>query len=623
MFGRTISLGARVLLLLFPLAAALDPAVAHGRQSGDFAGLVDVGGGREMYLECRGIGSSTVVLVAGLRGSAEDWNIAEKPGPRVFPEVAKFTRVCAYDRPGTPVGEKPSRSDPVPQPTTAGTAVADLHALLTAAGEAGPYVLVAHSYGGLIGRLYASTYPDDVSGLVLVDALSEGLKDAETPEQWAIQRKLIEGDVRDGVAQYPALETIDVDRSFDEMRAASPLRQLPLIVLSADRSWGPQVPSMIAAGTLPADVPQNFGYVVDAAQKQAQERLAKLVPNARHTTNTNSGHEIHKEQPQLVIDAIRQVVDAVRDLTSWRRSERMTAPSGKSPPARMGAPGAAGSGEFAGLVDIGGARKLYLECNGTGSPVVILEAGLRNRADIWSVKPETGEAVFPTVANFTRVCAYDRPGTTLGTDQLSRSDAVPMPRTAEDAVADLHALLQAAAIPAPYVLVGHSTGGLIIRLYASTYPKQVAGLVLVDAISEVLQTAMTPEHWAAYDRLLLVDPPKELTHYKDLETIDFDASFDQLRGAAKRTPLAAVPLIVISKSRPFELPPGLPTWLPATLERAWTVSQQQLAQLLPDAPHTIATSSSHYVQIEQPQLVIDSIRRVVDAVRGGSRRLGR
>jgi pimeloyl-ACP methyl ester carboxylesterase len=313
MFVRsTMSLGARVSLLFVSLATALDSSAAHARQSGDFARLVDVGGGRKMYLECRGIGSPTVVLVAGLRGSAEDWNIAKKPGPQVFPEVAKFTRVCAYDRPGTPVGEKPSRSDPVPQPTTAGTAVADLHALLTAAGEAAPYVLVAHSYGGLIGRLYASTYPDEVSGLVLVDALSEGLKDAETPEQWAIQRKLIEGDVREGVGQYPALETIDVDRSFDQMRAVPPLRQFPLIVLSADRAWGPQIPSMIAAGTLPADVPQNFGYVTDAAQREAQEKLAHLVPNAKHIINTNSGHEIHKEQPQLVIDAIRQVIDAVR-----------------------------------------------------------------------------------------------------------------------------------------------------------------------------------------------------------------------------------------------------------------------------------------------------------------------
>jgi pimeloyl-ACP methyl ester carboxylesterase len=308
----TMSLGARVSLLLVPLVTALDPPVAHAGQSADVAGLVDVGGGRKMYLECRGMGSPTVVLVAGLKGSAEDWNIAEKPGPRVFPEVAKFTRVCAYDRPGTPVGEKPSRSDPVPQPTTAGEAVADLHALLSAAGEAGPYVLVGHSYGGLVARLYASTYPEDVSGLVLVDALTEGLRDAETPEQWAIQRKLMEGDIRESLVLYPALERNDPDRSFDQVRAAPPLRPLPLVVLSADRPWGPQVPSMIAAGTLPADVPQNFGYVTDAAQKAAQEKLAHLVPNAKHITNTNSGHEIQKEQPQLVIDAIRQVVDAVR-----------------------------------------------------------------------------------------------------------------------------------------------------------------------------------------------------------------------------------------------------------------------------------------------------------------------
>ena len=306
-------LRARILLLFVTLVAGLQLLAAYAMDSDDRAGLVDIGGGRKMYLTCRGKGSPTVVLVGGLRASAEDWSVADKSAPAVFPEVSKFTRVCACDRPGTPVGEKPSRSDPVPQPTTAKDAVADLHALLKAAGETGPYVLVGHSYGGLLVRLYASTYPKEVSGVVLVDALSEGLRDAETPGQWTIQRKLIEGDVREGVALYPALERIDVDRGFDQVRAAGPLRSVPLVVLSADRPWGPQIPSMIEAGKLPSDVPPDFGYVTDAAQKKAQERLAKLVPNAKHITNTNSGHEIHKEQPQLVIDAIREVVEAVRN----------------------------------------------------------------------------------------------------------------------------------------------------------------------------------------------------------------------------------------------------------------------------------------------------------------------
>jgi hypothetical protein len=75
---------------------------------------------------------------------------------------------------------------------------------------------------------------------------------------------------------------------------------------------------MIAAGVLPADVPPDFGYVTDAAQKKAQERLAKLVPNVKHISNTNSGHEIHKEQPQIVINSIHEVVEAVRNPSSWR-----------------------------------------------------------------------------------------------------------------------------------------------------------------------------------------------------------------------------------------------------------------------------------------------------------------
>lgn len=245
---------------------------------GEFSGLIDIGNGRKMYLECRGTGSPTVVLVAGLKASADDWNSVPRSGPTVFSGVANVTRICAYDRPGTPVGDQPSRSDPVRQPTTAADAVSDLHALLVAADVSAPYVIVGHSYGGLIAKLYARTYPHDAGGLVLVDALSEGLRDAETPDQWAIQRVLMEGDIRESVALYPALERIDPDRSFDQVGAAPPLRALPLIVLSADRPWGPQIPALIADGTLPADVPADFGYITDAAQKAAQDRLAGLVP---------------------------------------------------------------------------------------------------------------------------------------------------------------------------------------------------------------------------------------------------------------------------------------------------------------------------------------------------------
>lgn len=300
----------RAILLLAAFLAAPSLAAAKTAQGANSARLVDIGGGRRMYLRCHGEGKPTVVLIAGLKASADDWGAAA--GPSVFAGVGGVTHVCAYDRPGTPVGEQPSRSDPAPQPTTAAAAVADLHALLAAAREPGPYVLVGHSYGGLIAKLYARSYPGEAAGLVLVDALTEGLQEAETPGEWATQRVLMEGDIRESLALYPALERIDPDRSFDEVRAAPPLRPLPLVVLSADRPWGPQIPALIANGTLPANVPSDFGYVTDAAQKKAQARLATLVPGARHITETHSGHEIHKEQPRLVTDAIIDVVAAVR-----------------------------------------------------------------------------------------------------------------------------------------------------------------------------------------------------------------------------------------------------------------------------------------------------------------------
>ena len=119
---------------------------------------------------------------------------------------------------------------------------------------------------------------------------------------------------------------------------------------------------------------------------------------------------------------------------------------------------------------------MFLECFGKGSPTVILDSGLRNGAAIWAERTDEtppGPTVLPALARFTRVCGYDRPGTLIKFEPLefSRSSRVAIPRTTAGAVADLHTLLKVARVPGPYVFVNHSTGGLIDRLYASTYPR--------------------------------------------------------------------------------------------------------------------------------------------------------
>src|SRR5690606_27343503 len=109
--------------------------------------------------------------------------------------------------------------------------------------------------------------------------------------------------------------------------------------------------------------------------------------------------------------------------------------------------------DSAGAIDIGG-RSLYLDRRGSGGPTVILESGAGNAGQIWEAIAEpAGPAVLPKVASFTRVCAYDRPGTYTNPDVPGRSDPVSMPRTASDIVTDLRLLLEAAGLPGPYVMV--------------------------------------------------------------------------------------------------------------------------------------------------------------------------
>jgi pimeloyl-ACP methyl ester carboxylesterase len=254
-----------------------------------------------MYLECRGTGSPKVVLISGTRGAHDDWtdlinpqnpNDAPKPDESaVFPQVSKFTRVCAYDRPGTTLNDgTQTNSTPVQQPTTAQQGVADLHAMLIASKEPGPYVLVGHSWGGLIARLFTSTYPDEVAGLVLVDSASEFLKSSLTPAQWATYleatKKLIESN---------GLEAPDHARTLGLLHCSPRVRPIPVVLLTSDKQFD------FGAG----------GAETWPAWRTAQDRLARLL-NAKHVSDTNSGHAIQMEQPQLVVDAIREVVEAVR-----------------------------------------------------------------------------------------------------------------------------------------------------------------------------------------------------------------------------------------------------------------------------------------------------------------------
>ena len=154
--------------------AALMVVVLAGCGSGD-QGLIDVGDGRQLYLTCEGQGSPTVVMESGGAGHSATWQ-------RIQPEVAEFTQACAYDRAGT------GRSSSVPKHGTIRAIAEELHVLLAVTGVQPPYVLVGHSLGGIIVRQFATRYPDDVAGMVLVDT-SHGdqrarFQAAVTPEEW-------------------------------------------------------------------------------------------------------------------------------------------------------------------------------------------------------------------------------------------------------------------------------------------------------------------------------------------------------------------------------------------------------------------------------------------------------
>jgi pimeloyl-ACP methyl ester carboxylesterase len=284
--------------------------------------------------------------------------------------------------------------------------------------------------------------------------------------------------------------------------------------------------------------------------------------------------------------------------------------------------------DFTGPVDVGG-RLLYVETAGSGSPTVVLEAGYLGRSDVWSrdLQEPEGERqmVFPAVAEFTHVCMYDRPGTigevNPGLEPYgplfypSRSDPVPMPRRIQDIADDLQAMLRNAGQSGPYVLVGHSMGGLFMRYFAMTRPDDVVGLVLIDSTTEDVWDAfreiLPADDWAEFEQNTVENPELEAA-YPDAEFV-WTAP---VRRARTETPLRPMPLVVLHHGIPFEAP--FPEWPTEQMEQGMSDRQAWLAQLVPGAKLIVAEESGHNIHQDQPELVIEAIRMVVDAVRDPS-----
>ena len=272
----------------------------------------------------------------------------------------------------------------------------------------------------------------------------------------------------------------------------------------------------------------------------------------------------------------------------------------------------AATGDFAARVTVG-ARQVYLECHGSGRPTVVLQSGYGNGADIWSAATAHPPAVAPGLATTNRVCAYDRPGTILSVDATGtplpsvlpgRSDQVPMPRTAAAVVTEWHDLLAAAGVPGPYLLVGHSIGGLFTVLYARTNPDQVAGMVLVDATPPAFASLLPAKSQALLKDSLKAPSPIPGYQY---EGYDLDDILTSIEAAPALRP---APSTMLFAGRPQQVSD------PATqqfLNDAASVQDQARAEFaagIPGVTTTLVPDASHYIQVERPDAVIEAVRAV-------------
>jgi pimeloyl-ACP methyl ester carboxylesterase len=307
--------------------------------------LVDVGG-RRIYMECMGSGSPTVMFEGGssaTRGAASGgvWTGLRAAAPHVTiqQDVARFTRACAYDPAGVGL------SDPRPRPSTGRQDAADMFLLLRSASIAPPYVVVGISYGGQVAQLFASMYPAETAGVVLLDSTPGGdfldragaiLPPELTERYWTgLRQSWQQAQTPQGLAGGTDLET-----TLGELREMGPLPDVPLAVLTAGVPFHPW---NLAAGV---NVEQR-----EQIRYETQAALARLTPHGTHRIVQWSEHAMNVFAPTTVTGAIREVVEQSRSPASAPTADPgVGVPAG---PAEAPAAAATDSGRGAHLAPVG------------------------------------------------------------------------------------------------------------------------------------------------------------------------------------------------------------------------------------------------------------------------------
>ena len=233
-------------------------------------------------------------------------------------------------------------------------------------------------------------------------------------------------------------------------------------------------------------------------------------------------------------------------------------------------------------------HNLNLLIGGEVKPTVVFEAGFGAGLTSWST-------VQSNIAKFARTVSYDRAG-------IGQSEAGPKPRAAKQIALELHTALQNAGIGPPYVLVGHSFGGIYVRVFADMYPKEVAGIVLIDPSQETFDD-WTRTHQEAQRTALDEQIAKASQGVRD-ESAEVNTSYQQARAA--KVP-AGVPVILLTAMKDDTMPAGV--------RKVWAEKHEEWIAKVPGGKHIVVENSGHFIQAEQPRVVIDPIKQVVDQAR--------